>query len=279
MSEFNSALFESGELMKRGARAIVENVGKTVALLTLLAAALVLFCEVSLSDLKGERFTTTLLVMLIASYLMYFSMHDTGRESGRRCDEYKCASERFKSLASRIEGRDLPALRTFLTSYASDEARYERGAILLRGGYSYEEYEAYKNGGACDKKARRVFRKADKVKAVAPSPTALIESGAEKRRRGMRDPESTRLLCSFLRLLPMTACSLFTVSVMLTAKDGMNAADAIEAVIKIASLIIVGLRGYLAGYRYERVTVPLWLESRSRLLDAFLKEKSEGDGK
>ena len=77
----------------------------------------------------------------------------------------------------------------------------------------------------------------------------------------------------------MTAYSLFTVSVMLTAKDGMNVADAIEAVIKIASLIIVGLRGYLAGYRYERVTLPLWLESRSRLLDAFLKEKSEGESK
>ena len=112
---FDTALLESGELMRRGVRAIVENIGKVVALITLIVTALVLFCDVGFADFQGERFTSTLAIMLIASYLMYFSMYDTGEEAGKRCEEYACAHERYKALSSKIEGKHRGALRTFLT--------------------------------------------------------------------------------------------------------------------------------------------------------------------
>ena len=64
-----------------------------------------------------------------------------------------------------------------------------------------------------------------------------------------------------------------TLSVMLTAKDGMTAADVIEALFKLMTLVIIGFRGYVSGCNYKKSEVPLWLDTRRRILDAFLKEE------
>lgn len=268
---FDTALLESGELMRRGVRAIVENVGKVVALITVAVTALVLFCDVGFADFRGERFTSTLVIMLLASYLMYFSMYDTGEEAGKRCDEFKTANARYKSLTERIEGRHLTALRAYLTSYAEEEARFRRCSVLMQYGLSLEEYEAYKNGSVKTGGEMRAFRRADRIKVVAISVSTLLVGGTKRKKSEISDPESGKILNTALKLLPMTVCSLFTVSVMLTTKEGLCAADVIEGLFKIASLVIIGLRGYFAGYNYRRLTLPVWLETKSRLLDAFLK--------
>jgi hypothetical protein len=39
------------------------------------------------------------------------------------------------------------------------------------------------------------------------------------------------------------------------------------------TLVIIGFRGYVSGYNYKKSDVPLWLDTRRRILDAFLKEE------
>ncbi len=277
MKEFDTALFETGNFMRRGVKLVVENIGRAIAIITVIVTALVLFCDVGFADFSTERFTSTLIIMLISSYIMYFSCYDTGEEAGRATEEYRLRDERYKKLTGRIEGRHLSPFRLYLTRYSEQEATYRRTVFLLQSGYTYAEYEAYKNGTKSDRKARRAFRKADGIKPT-PIQTSTLLSGQRKNNKSdIRDPEARKLGGAFLKLLPMTLCSVFTVSIMLTAKDGLSAIGVIEGLFKLSSLLIIGLRGYLAGMTYSRTTLPAWIETKCRLLDDFLKSHGEAE--
>ena len=78
-----------------------------------------------------------------------------------------------------------------------------------------------------------------------------------------------------LKLIPTTVCMTVTVSVALTAKDNMSLAAVFDGIFKLASLPIIGLRGYASGYFYSRFSLPVWLDTKSRLLDAFIKQSEQ----
>ena len=69
---------------------------------------------------------------------------------------------------------------------------------------------------------------------------------------------------------------IFTVSVMISLKDNMSAASVIEALIKLSTLPIIGLKGYSAGYEYVTESEIEWIETKTRLLDSFLMKHNKG---
>ena len=275
MKELDETLFETGNIMRRGVRLVIENIGRAIAIITVIVTALVLFCDIGFADFSTERFTSTLIIMLIASYVMYFSCYDTGEEAGRGTEEYKLRDERYNKLTVRIEGRHLSSLRSYLTIYSEQEAIYRRTFFLLQSGYTYDEYEAYKKGVKCGRKARRVFAKASGIKPTPIQTSALLWGTRKNNKSEIRDPEAGKLGGAVLKLIPMTLCSVFTVSIILTAKDGLSAIGVIEGILKISSLLIIGLRGYLAGMTYSRTTLPAWIDTKCRLLDDFLRSYGE----
>ena len=105
---FDMGIVSSGQLVKKGYSLLIANVGKTVALITLAVTALVSFTEISFSEFGSESFTSTLVMMLIASYVMYFSLEDAGEKLGRESDEYKTASE--SRYGCRVHSRRPPFL-------------------------------------------------------------------------------------------------------------------------------------------------------------------------
>jgi hypothetical protein len=68
-----------------------------------------------------------------------------------------------------------------------------------------------------------------------------------------------------------------TVSVMLSAKDGMTASDILNGILKLSALPVIGFRGFCAGYSYSKHTLSLWLETKAGILEAFFKELSRAD--
>ena len=65
----------------------------------------------------------------------------------------------------------------------------------------------------------------------------------------------------------------FTVSVMLTTKDGMTVSSVIEGLLKLSALPIIGFRGMLDGYKFAKEEKSAWLETKARLLESFLLGK------
>ena len=220
--KFEISLLESGEILKRGATALLNNVGKTVAIITLTVTALVLFTDISFADFNRESFTSTMAIMLMASYLMYFSLEGSGERLGEESEEYKSSKSACDALIGRVGGEKIGALRAFCKEYSEEEASYRRMNLLISKGYSVEEYLAYKKGEPAPKGAARVFKKADRLKATALTPKELLAKERSGTKSELHNPESSKLLRTLIRLLPTTVCTTVTVSVMLTTKDNLS---------------------------------------------------------
>lgn len=267
---FDIGIVSSGELMKKGYSFLVANVGKTVALITLLVTALVSFTEISFSEFGGKSFTSTLILMLISSYVMYFSLEDAGEKLGRESEAYKTADEKLSKLKENIKGSDISRLREFCLDYRNAELEYRRSNMLFSLGYTEDEYNRYVNGEKMDKKAEKNLGRVKKIKRAELDAANLL-SGNKRQESELKNPESSRLFHMILKLIPSTVCTIFTISVMISVKDNMTAAGVIEALLKLSTLPVIGLKGYSGGYEYVTSSEIGWMETKARLLDAFLK--------
>ena len=268
--KFEATLLESADVFKKGFLYVGENIGRAIATITLIISALVLFTDISFKDFGLKSFTSTMLVMLLASYLMYFSMEEAGEKLGAESEEYKSSRLHLSELADKIGGTRIHELRAFCKKYSEEELVYRRSNFLFANGMSEEDYDAYKNGAAFSKKAKRTFRHADRLKAFPLTPTLLISKDERSRESELSNPEKRKLFSMALKLIPTTVCSLLTVSIMFTAKENIGASAIVDGLFKLSALIVIGFKGYTAGYAYSRRALPVWFETKTRLLSAFI---------
>lgn len=273
-TDFESALLGSGHLMRRGYAYVAENVGKTVAIITSLVAVLVSFTEIGFSDFTLESVTSSMVMMLIASYVIYFSLEDAGERLGRSTEDYKSALSEYKELCEGVGADKMVAFREFLSRYTEAELSYRRGRMLSAAGLSEEDYQAYLDGIEETGARRRILKKVKRAKPLNLSPALLLRRGKAYGTDEVHDPKRGKLLRLLLGLIPTTLCTLFTVSVMLRTKDEMTVSAALEAVLKLSCLPVIGLRGYSSGYVYATEGEYEWLRTKSRLLRAFLEDGS-----
>ena len=271
---FEVSLLESGELIRRGLGTLASNAGKAIAAITLIVACLVTFTEVGFCELGTESFTSTLVLMLTASYLMYFSLEEAGERLGEESEEFGAASEEYAAAASKISPADIDELRNFCREYTEGELEFRRMGIICSSGYSALEYEKYKSGERTSKKARRTFRRAERDRLYQLTPGMLLEKEG-RRKSELKNPERGKLLSLLFKLIPSTVGMVFTASVMLGAKEGLTASVVIESILKLATLPIVGFRGYSIGYAYAKSTRPAWIRTKTRLLLAFSEKQKE----
>ena len=276
-TDFESALLGSGQLMRRGYAYIAENVGKTVAIITAAVAVLVSFTEIGFSDFSAESVTSGVLMMLIASYIIYFSLEDAGEKLGRGSEEYKAADKEYRATCEAVRADMMADLREFVAEYTERELAYRRSRILTSAGLSQKEYEAYLSGSAASRAERRVYARVGRAKPLALSPALLMSRGHAGAREEVRDPKRGKLIKLILGLVPTTLCTLFTVSVMLQTKDEMTVSTVLEAILKLSCLPIIGLRGYSGGYGYVIEQECDWLRAKTRLLRAFLDRHKSTD--
>ena len=270
---FDTALLGSGSLLKKGYSALIANVGKAVAIITLAVTVLVSFTDVGFSGIGTQSFTSTLVMMLIASYVMYFSLEDAGERLGYDSDEYKRAIARYDEKRKQISGKDISALRQFCLEYQAEELEYRRSNALLSLGYTKEEYEAYKRGEITAPKAKRALARIDRIRRSEFTATDLLLSKGTKPGSELRRPGTSKIINMVIRLIPSTVCTFFTVSVIISAKDGLTFSSVVESILKLSTLPIIGLKGYSLGYEYVLGPEISWIEMKTELLDAFIKRR------
>ena len=271
--KFEQGIFELSETVKRGKAYILGYTGKIIALIAAAVAILATFMEISFFGIGAEEFGTTLAVLLISGYVIYFSLEDAGEHLGEGCAEFKETKERYAKAKAAVTPEMIPALRKFCSDYSAQELEYRKKSLLCSGGYSEDDLKRFKNGESCDRTARRTLSLTTKLRAFEITPALLLSETSH--RDELYNPEKTKLLRMSLRLLPSTLCMLLTASVILTARSDMSASVFIDGLIKLATLPILGFRGYEAGYAYAVGAKRTWLETKARLLECFLDEYSK----
>lgn len=272
-SKLEIGIIEGENLIRRGGMALVNNIGKTVAVITLVLAALVTFTDVAFEDFGTEAFVTSTLMLMLASYLMYFSLEDAGERLCEESDEYKDTLLLYDKAKGRVKGEDMEALREFCLSYSAEELEYRRRAYITSHALPLCDYLKYKNGAEVNEKDAKIFRRADRIKAASLSPKTLLTKEKECSKSELTSPEKYKLPLLILKLVPTTLCTCLTVSVMLRTKEGLDAAAVIEGILKLSCLPIVGFRGYASGYSYVKKRYLPWIETKTRLLEAFTEKK------
>ena len=275
MSKFEDALLESGSIMRKGYSTILENSGKLIALLTAAVAILLTFADVGLPSIVGAELGADLLIMLAASYVIYFSLEDAGERLGKTTDIYTSAEKIWRNLSHRVGGDAVGRLRSFCISYSKEELKYRKEVSLIAAGLTADELAAYEAGEVFPRKTRRILSRISRMKPIEISPTVLLGAAGSSSSSELKNPERGKVPRLILSLLPTTLCMLFTVSMMISAKSGLDAGAIISGIVKLSTLPMIAMKGYSCGYEYAKGTLPLWMGTKSKLLEAFLEE---GDG-
>lgn len=265
-----SDLLELGGMIRGGYSSIIANAGKIVAVITLVIAVLVTFTNMTFSDLTSESFTTTLAVMLISSYLMYFSLEDAGEKEGEESEEFRLAAERYNGVREKITPDAIDSLIEFCLDYSRRELEYRRLAYLGELGYSASDLDAYRSGKKYTHKAVRAFRKAERMKAMKLTPAVLMSGSRVTDHTELLSPVKRKIFDAMVSLIPSTVCMIFTVSIILTAKEDMTVSTVIDGLVKLSALPIVGFKGMLDGYSFAKDDRSAQLEAKARILAIFL---------
>lgn len=269
MNDFELSLLNSEAILKKGYMSIINNAGKAVALITLAVAVLVTFTDIGFIGRLNENVTGTVLLMLLASYLMYFSMESSGERLGRESEEYQAALAYYNAAAEKIKPNNIYALREFCKDYSLRELGFRREGVLMKYGLTLSDYERIKSEGAATKNERRIFRKVFGMKPTELTPGMLLSFDA-KTKSELQSPEKNKLFSMLMRLIPATVSVFFTGAVVLGAKDGLDAMTVIESIMKLSALPIIAIKGYVAGYSYAKDKASLWLSTKAKLLSSFL---------
>ena len=268
-------LIEAESIIKKSGVALIKNIGKVIASITLTVAVMITFTEVSFVGFENESFTSSLIIMLICAYLIYFSLEDAGERLGEESEEYSAAIDAYKKTVKRIDSIGTVGLREFCIDYSRSELEYRRDNLLITYGLCREDYEKYLSGEKFDKEITHIFVRAKKMKAIPLTPKTMLSGERRNARSELSNPQKHKGMIMFLRLIPSAICMTVTVSVMLSTKDGLNAATVIEGILKLSTLPIIEFKGYAQGYSFVSNALIPWVETKTRLLEGYLANASE----
>ena len=263
-------LLDSEATVRKIAVTAIRDMGKIIALITTLLAVTVTFTEVRFGAVFTEEFFSSLLLLLSASYIIYFSLEDAGERTGEESAEYLAARERYLKARESLDGECADGFREYLKSYCEREHAYRVRCALFSLGITESDLLAYQRGERQDKKLRRAARRVARIKPIMLSTSSLLSLGKLSRESELESPEHRKLRSLILRLIPSTVCMTVTVSVVLSTKDGLTAADIIDGILKLSALPLTGFKGYSAGYTYAKHRATAWLETKSRVIEEYL---------
>ena len=268
--EFEDRIFDSYETVKKITRRMAGNMSKIIAAVAAAVMTAVTFTDIRFECIFSESFFGSLLLLLTTAYVIYFSLEDAGEDAGAECSEYIAAMERYRCLRDKIRGEHLEPLCIFCEEYSIRESESRKRNLLIGSGLSPDMLLRYQSGERFDKRTERILKRAERIKKEPLSPRILLSSSGAIGRSEIESPEKRKLQRLILKLIPSTVCMSITVSVILSAKDGMTPSDILNGILKLSALPVIGFRGFCAGYSYSKHSLALWLETKAGILEAFL---------
>ena len=122
--DIEHSLIYGTDTVKRGYSALVKNCGKLIAGLTAVIVVLVTFTEIGFYDIGAKELTANLLFILVASYVIYFTLEDAGEALGRESEEYRLSLAKYRETKGKIDADSVVELRDFCARYAKEELEY-----------------------------------------------------------------------------------------------------------------------------------------------------------
>ncbi|MBQ8908165.1 MAG: hypothetical protein IJY71_06235 [Clostridia bacterium] len=256
-------------------RGVLSNLGIVCAVFTFLAVSALFFTDITVSFQASLSFSLQFLILLFASYVMYFSLSETGADRAKQEKEYCEAAERARRFRLRFrEEGDMRSLLLFCERVSHRETLSARRALLSLYGLSEEALTEKAPSATLSPAQKRGLIRVKRMRQVRITPSMLLWSREEG---GYRPPLSkTPAAAKRRRFLPYLFASLFTaffsVSVLCDIIVNPNPALLVGYVSKMFTLVFNGIKGYRAGYCNVAKDTAVYLEEQSDLLEEYFKD-------
>ena len=259
----------------RGAlRGVLSNLGIVCAVFTFLSVSALFFTDITVSLQGSLSFSIQFLVLLFASYVMYFSLSETGADRARQEKEFGAAKARADALHLRFrEKGDINSLLLFCNKVSLRETESKRSALLSYYGLSKKDLADAASASLSAMQKRGLLR-VKRMREVRILPSMLLLSREEG---GYRPPlAKSPAAAKRHRFIPYLLASLFTaffsVSVLCEIIINPNPALLVGYISKVFTLVFNGIKGYRAGYCNIAKDTALYLEEQSDLLEEYFKD-------
>lgn len=265
-----------GEKTGRGILACL-GIGGAVA--TVLVFSVLFFTEIRFTAESVLSLSLHFALLFFSSYVMYFSLFETGRDKGETEEAFLTQQKRSSTLLSRYEKEGDPAsLRAFCRSATEKEKREARLSLLSRYLMTEEEGAALlsRTRGLSLREKRR-WRALRKAETIRITPAMLLEGRNMGRHKVplSHSPERMRMRRSLSFLLFTAVTAAFSVSLVFDVLLSPTAGTVAAYLLKLFTLFGSGMKGYKAGYLHATEDVISYRREQADLLEAYLKETPE----
>ena len=87
--DFDTEIIGISERIKGGYSYLISNFSKIVAVVTAAAATMLVFTDITFLGINSRELTTSLALILVSSYLMYFSLEEAGEKLYEESEDFK----------------------------------------------------------------------------------------------------------------------------------------------------------------------------------------------
>ena len=265
--ESERLLSQSLASLTKGKQRIFAHIGLWIAVLSLLAAALVTFTDISLLSVSAEDMTLRLGVYAAVTVVIFLSLAQEGEHTARTEGSFKDAERIYLAAEARIRPEHYGALDEFCRRYTEKELLQRRKRLLL----TYKKTE---------EDASLPFALRKKLARLRPLPihaAMLLGRDTEGAGAPLWQPARRRRHRFIAKLTPSLFCMSIGIGIAIGAREPLSTSAVLEGLFKLSALTIIGLRGYMQGYLLvEEAEVP-FIRAKARLLEQFLCEQDMGE--
>ena len=248
-------LFLSYEKKTVAVKGILSGIGIFCAALTVLVFSTLFFSDVTLSIKSALDFSTHFALLFFSSYVMYFSLFDTGEEKASANEAYVDLLKRRNALFCRYrQDGSLDSLRAFCRALSLSKTEEKRQDLLTQCLLDECEVDALqkKTPESLTPREKRALWRLRHMKPVRISPALLL---AERACIENGDPFSRSLSRQrrkrfFRFLLPTALTAFFSVSLAATVIKDPSADVIVGYLLKLFALLFNGVKGFRSGYAF-----------------------------
>ncbi len=266
-----------GSKEEKAGKNILACLGIGGAVATVLVFSVLFFTEIRLTAESVLSLSLHFALLFFSSYVMYFSLFETGRDKGTAEEASVTEKKRSAALLARYEKEgDTASLRSFCEEITRKERKEARLSLLSRYLMTEEEGEALlSHEGRLSLRERRRRHALRGTEAIRVTPAILLDVRKTERYKPplSRSPEKMRLWRS-LRFLFITAVTAaFSVSLAFNVLLSPNAGTIAAYLLKLFTLFGSGMKGYKAGFLYVTEDVTAYRHAQNDLLEEYFKER------
>jgi len=245
-------LFLPSSERSTAAKSILSSLGIFCGAATVLVFSALFFADVSLSLSSALDLSVDFALLFFSSYIMYFSLFDTGAEKGKALPETVALKEKRERLFVRYrKDGSSESLSAFCAALSEEKTREQKELLLSRLCLTEREAEELTAKKKPTLKERCTLWKIKHAPFVRVTPKMLLsERSAEASVPFSHSPEKMRRRRFFRFLLPTVLTALLSVSLAAEVILNPTANEVVSYLLKLFTLLFNGVKGFRSGYSY-----------------------------